>query len=218
MEAQLARRAQRLSGGEEHLGWKVGFGTPPVMERLGTSASLVGFLVRSAVVESGSTVSVGDWTKPILEPEIAVHVRGDVRAGADRDEVLGAIAGLSAAIELADLDPPPDDVEAMLADDLYQRAVLLGPVRPGADVADVRAVVRRNGEVEGSTDDPTAAVGNPLDVVAHVAATLEACGAGLEAGSVIITGSVVPALDVEPGDEVTVELEPLGTLTVGFTD
>jgi 2-keto-4-pentenoate hydratase len=216
MEAQLARRAELLSSGEEHLGWKVGFGTPPVMEKLGTSASLVGYLVRSALVESGSTVPVGDWGKPVLEPEIAVHLGGDVPAGADRDAIRGAVAGLSAAIELADLDPPPDDVEAMLADDLYQRAVLLGPVRSDIGAADVRAVVRRNGEVEGSTDDPTAAVGDPLDVVAHVAATLEAAGARLEAGSVIITGSVIPALDVKAGDEVTVELEPLGTLTVGF--
>jgi 2-keto-4-pentenoate hydratase len=216
MAAQLARRAERLSAGEEHLGWKVGFGTPEVMERLGTSASLVGYLVRSAVVDSGSTVSVGGWGKPILEPEIAVYLSGDVPAGADRDAIRDAIAGLGAAIELADLDPPPGDVEAMLADDLYQRAVLLGPVRSDVDAAEVRAVVRRNGEVAGSTDDPTAAVGHPLDVVAHVAATLEAAGARLEAGSVIITGSVIPMLDVAAGDEVTVELEPLGLLSIAF--
>jgi 2-keto-4-pentenoate hydratase len=218
MEAMLARRAEVLASGEEPLGWKVGFGTPQVMERLGTSASLVSYLVRGAVLESGSTVSLGDWAKPVLEPEIAVHLSADVAAGAGRDEVAAAVAGLGAAIELADLDPPPTDPEAMLAGNLYQRAVLLGPVRSDVDAADVRAVVRRNGEVEGSTDEPTAAVGDPLDVVAHVAATLGAAGARLEVGSVIITGSVIPAPSVAPGDEVTVELSPLGTLTVSFTD
>jgi 2-keto-4-pentenoate hydratase len=215
MEAQLAERARRLSAGEEHLGWKVGFGTPPVMEKLGTSAALVGYLVRSAVVESGATVPLAGWAKPVLEPEIAVHLRDDV-AGTDRDAVRAAVAGLGAAIELADLDPPPEDVEAMLAGDLYQRAVLLGPVREVDDAAGVRAVVTRNGEPEGETDDPTAATGDPLDVVAHVAATLGAVGERLTAGSVVITGSVIPALDVAPGDEVTVALDPLGTLTVRF--
>jgi 2-keto-4-pentenoate hydratase len=214
MAAQLEERRRRLGSGEEHLGWKVGFGTPKVMEQLGTAAALVGYLMRDALVESGSTVPLDGWGKPVLEPEIAVHLRGDVDGGADRDAVRAAVAGFGAAIELVDLDPPPGDVEAMLAGDLYQRAVLLGPVHDAS--SDVRVVVRRNGEVEGSTDDPSAATGDPLDVVAHVAATLSAAGERLSGGSVIITGSVIPALEVRPGDEVSVELEPLGRLSVRF--
>src|SRR5690242_5154099 len=102
MAAQLEQRGRRLESGEEHLGWKVGFGTPPVMEQLGTSASLVGYLVRSALLEPGATVSLAGWSKPILEPEIAVHLRGDVTdGGRDPDAVRAAVAGLGAAIELA---------------------------------------------------------------------------------------------------------------------
>lgn len=205
MAAQLAALRSRVAAGEELLGWKVGFGTPAVMEQLGTSSALVGYLLRGAVVESGSTVSLEGWAKPMLEPEIAVHV-GDG----------GAIAGLGAAIELADLDPPPGDVEAMLAGDLYQRHVLLGPARPGAEVGDVTAVVSRNGVREGATDDPTAATGDLRDVVAHVASTLQAAGEELRPGQVIIAGSVIPALEVRPGDTFEVALEPLGTLRVGF--
>jgi len=33
----------------------------------------------------------------------------------------------------------------------------------------------------------------------------------------VICGSVVPALDVAPGDTVEVQLDPLGSLTVSFT-
>ena len=32
----------------------------------------------------------------------------------------------------------------------------------------------------------------------------------------VICGSIVPALDIAPGDEVEVSLEPLGSLTVSF--
>ena len=32
----------------------------------------------------------------------------------------------------------------------------------------------------------------------------------------VICGSIVPALDLTPGDEVEVRLEPLGRLTVSF--
>jgi 2-keto-4-pentenoate hydratase len=214
MAAQLFARRRLLDAGEEHLGWKVGFGTPPVMEKLGTSSALVGYLMRGAIVESGSSVSLAGWTKAILEPEIAVHMGADVT---DPGSVADAVAGVGAAIELADLHPPPEDVEAMLAGDLYQRGVLLGPMRPGFDVSDVRAVVVRNGEEAGATDDPTEATGDPLDVVAHVAATLSAAGEQLRGGSVIICGSVIPALEVQPGDTVEVALEPLGTLRVSFT-
>jgi 2-keto-4-pentenoate hydratase len=215
MEAQLAERQRMLAAGEEHLGWKVGFGTPPVMEQLGTDAPLVGYLLRRAVVESGSALSLEGWAKPVLEPEIAVHLARDVEGGMGRNAIRDAVAGLGAAIELVDLDPPPSDVEAMLAGDLYQRAVLLGP--PSEGLADVRAMVRRNGAVEAEADDATAVTGHPLDVVAHVAATLAAVGERVQAGSVVICGSVMPALAVAPGDDVTVDLDPLGTLSVRFT-
>jgi 2-keto-4-pentenoate hydratase len=217
MAAQLRERARLLEAGERPLGWKVGFGTPAVMEQLGISAALVGYLLYGARLESGAEVSLADWRAPILEPEIAVHLNADLPGRADRATVRAAVAGLSAAIELANLDPPPGDVEAMLAGDLYQRAVLLGPLRDVTDATGVRAVVSRNGEEEGGTDDPTAATGDLLDVVAHVAKTLEDAGERLRAGEVIITGSVIPALPVRAGDEIEVALEPLGTLTVRFT-
>jgi len=216
MAAQLEERARRLRDGEEHLGWKVGFGTPPEMERLGTSSALVGYLLRGAVVQSGGTVSLAGWTNPMLEPEIAVHLRSDVRGGADPDMVEAAIGGLGAAIELADLHPAPGDVEAMLAGDLYQRHVLLGPVRNVRSPDGVALELRRGDEVVGETDDPTGATGDLLDVLAHVASTLEEAGERLRAGSVVICGSVVPAIGVGPGDSVTVALEPLGTLHVSF--
>ena len=217
MAAQLILRRERLDAGDEHLGWKVGFGTPAVMESLGTTSALVGYLVRGAVVPSGGTVSLAGWTKPMLEPEIAVHLRSDVRGGADRDLVEAAVGGLGAAIELADIHPAPGDVEAMLAGDLYQRHVLLGPVRGVRAPDGVALELRRRGELVGETDDPTAATGDLLDVVGHVASTLEAAGERLRAGSVVITGSVIPPIEVAAGDDVEVSLEPLGTLRVSFT-
>ena len=42
MQAQLELRRRRLDGGDEPLGWKVGFGAPAMLERLGISGPLVG--------------------------------------------------------------------------------------------------------------------------------------------------------------------------------
>ncbi len=46
---------------------------------------------------------------------------------------------------------------------------------------------------------------------------LAAAGEGLRAGDVVITGSAVPPLAVSPGEQVTAELGPLGSLTVTLT-
>jgi 2-keto-4-pentenoate hydratase len=219
MATQLEARSRRQQAGERHLGWKVGFGTPQAMDRLGTSAPLVGPLAQHARLEPGATVSLAGWATPTLEPEIAVHLGADVAAGADRATLAEAVAGLGAAIELVDLDPDADDPEHILGCGIFQRHVMLGAVNDARSADGVTLQVRVNGEEAAAVaDDVTAATGDLLDVIAGVATTLEAAGERLRAGDVVIAGSIVPALAVGPGDEVEVRLEPLGRLSVRFSD
>jgi 2-keto-4-pentenoate hydratase len=173
--------------------------------------------VQSGRLESGATVAIGDWDTPKLEPEVAVHLAADVDAAGGRDAVVAALAGLGAAIELVDLDPDADDPEDILARNIFQRAVLLGPPQEPRDTHDLTLRVLVDGDEAVDTADITAATGDVFDAVASVAATLEAAGERLRAGDVVIAGSIVPALDVEPGQEVVVELGPLGRLAVAFS-
>ena len=216
MLAQLTERRRRIEDGEASLGWKLGMGVPAAMAKLGTDAPLVGYLLAPARVEDGGTVSLDGWGTAKLEPEIAVHMGADLAAGASRADAEAAIAGLGAAIELVDLDPSADDPEAILAADIFQRHVLLGPVTEGATAAGTSARALKNGDEAAATADATEATGDPVDLVLHVANVVGAAGEGLRAGEVVICGSVVPALDVAPGDTVEVQLDPLGSLTVSF--
>ena len=216
MLAQLTERRRRIEDGEAPLGWKLGMGVPAAMAKLGTDAPLVGYLLAPARVDDGGTVSLDGWGTAKLEPEIAVHMGADLAAGASRADAEAAIAGLGAAIELVDLDPSADDPEAILAADIFQRHVLLGPVTDGATAAGTSARALKNGDEAAATADATEATGDPVDLVLHVANVIGAAGEGLRAGEVVICGSVVPALDVAPGDTVEVSLEPLGSLTVSF--
>ena len=86
----------------------------------------------------------------------------------------------------------------------------------GASTGDVALRVAVNGEEVAASDDVTEATGDLAELVRHVAKTLKAAGESLERGDMVICGSIVPALDVAPGDEVEVSLEPLGSLTVSF--
>ena len=216
MLAQLTERRRRIEDGEASLGWKLGMGVPAAMAKLGTDAPLVGYLLAPARVEDGGTVSLDGWGTAKLEPEIAVHMGADLAAGASRADAEAAIAGLGPAIELVDLDPSADDPEAILAADIFQRHVLLGPVTEGATAAGTSARALKNGDEAAATADATEATGDPVDLVLHVANVVGAAGEGLRAGEVVICGSVVPALDVSAGDTVEVEIDGLGSLSVSF--
>src|SRR5450759_159643 len=148
MQIQLSRWRERLNGGEQALGWKVGFGARAAMEKLGITAPLIGFLTDRALVSSGVTLSLANWKKPLAEPEIAVHMGKDLPAGAEREQAMKAIAGLGPAIELADLDRPPEDVEQILAGNIYQRHVILGACdvsRAGGVLDGLMGRIVRNG-------------------------------------------------------------------------
>ena len=188
-----ARAAPRaIEDGARPLGWKVGFGSPAAFELLGTDRLLVGFLTDRSLVDDGATVPVGDWTTPMLEPEIAVHLAHDVEGDATHDDVRAAVGGLSAAIELADVDVTPADPGA---DPRRQHLPPARPARPDRrgpdDGGGRRGRLLRDGEEIAATDTPEAATGQLDEVVRLTAELLAASGERLRAGDVVITGSIV---------------------------
>jgi 2-keto-4-pentenoate hydratase len=221
MEKQLSVRKARIAAGEKPLGWKVGLGAPPAMERLKIKAPLVGFMMQKSLVPNASTVSFAGWTMPVAEPEVAVHMGKDLPGGADRATTAAAIAALGPAIELADLNPPPDDVEVALAGNIFHRHVILGPsdpARAGAKLDGLVGHVFRRGALAAKQENVEQLIGEMIGIVQHVAGTLAAHGERLRAGDVIITGSIVPPPIIEPDEtEFAYALEPLGGLSVKFS-
>ena len=212
--ARGMRRQLELRRGRR-LGWKLGFGAPAALEKLGLDGPLVGFLEAERLVEAGAEVALDGWANPMLEAEVAAHVARDIPAGADAETVRASLAGLGAAIELADLDPPPEDVEEILAGNIFHRNVILGPLQAGRRSVDgITARVLKDGREVAAAGDPQALTGKLHSVLGHVAGVLAGAGEGLRAGDVVIMGSVVPPQPVASGDSVRVELPPLGALSV----
>lgn len=217
MRRQLELRRERLAAGATSLGWKLGFGGPAAMERLGTHAPLVGFLVDRALLQSGSTVPVADWTTPVVEPEVAVYMGSDLPVANDRESVRRAIGAVGPALELADLSFAPDDVVAILAADVYQRHVVLGRRDEGRAGGDLRGLVGRVGRDDASSatvDDLQAVPGDLVANVMHVATLLASLGETLRAGEVVITGAIVPPIVADGVTEVRYALEPIDTISV----
>lgn len=219
MTRQLTLRGDLLRAGKRPLGWKLAFGGPAAMQRLHIDEPLMGFLMADAIVSSGSTLSVERWTKPAAEPEITVYLDRDLPAGADRQTAMAAIGGLGAAIEVADVDHPSDDVEGTLARDIYQRHVILGQRNnsyAGGCLRGLNARVNLNASEIANTSALEALTGELIHIVTHVATLLAHLGETLRAGEIIIAGSITPPIWVQPGDEVAFQLEPLERISVAF--
>lgn len=211
----LALRSQRTAAGARPIGWKLAFGAPASLERFGLSAPLVGFLMDETTHPSPAVVSCAGWKRPVAEPEIAVYIGRDVAPGSN--DVSSAIEALGPAIELADVSPPPEHIAEIVAGNIYHKAVVLGqpdPTRAGGRRDDLQARITHDGDVTSLPGELDALTGDLIDVVGHCARLLTLAGSGLSAGDVVIIGSVVPPLPIEPGQDVTFELTPLPPISV----
>jgi 2-keto-4-pentenoate hydratase len=200
--AMLVRRREILAQGAEPIGWKVGFNISAAQEKLGIDAPLAGFLSSDGLLDAGAEVSLDDGPV-VVESEVAVELGADARS----------IVALLPALEVAD---PPDldqDVETILAGNIFHRAVVFGPRVEANEPGGGRVLV--NGEVEH--------VMAPGDTSAHLEEMVEAVRKRLAAvdedmlpGQRIITGVLAPPHAAHPGDRVRLELDALGGVELVF--
>jgi 2-keto-4-pentenoate hydratase len=204
LRTQLELRGKLIDQGAHRVGWKIGFNTPVAQERLALEAPVVGFLTSATVLAPDQPCPVGRATNPLAEAEVAIQVGPD-----------GSVAGLGAAIEVVDLDRPLEDLEELVARNIFHRAVLLGEIVGGASLGGVTARVLVNGE-EHAAVDALDATGEPQDVLEHAASVLALAGEELAEGDVLIAGAM-SLVAPRPGDRMRYELGGLGELELGFT-
>lgn len=203
LEAQIEVLSAKRAQGIELIGWKIGLNVPAVQRQLGLERPVVGHLTTASLIEEGSTHSLAGGARVGIEPEVTIHLGPEA-----------TIAGLGPAIEIVDLDPAVAELEPILARNVFHRGVVLGPAVAGAGpaaLAGLTATVSRNGAVEQQaafSETGTA----PDEIVQIVAERLALVGEEPREGQVIIGGSLTPIVFVEPGDEVAVDLGPLGNL------
>jgi 2-keto-4-pentenoate hydratase len=201
--ALLTRRRLILAKAAQPVGWKVGFNAPEFQEKLGIDGPLAGFLTTNGLLEDGAEWSLGSDGEVVVESEVAVELGEDARS----------IVALLPALELAD---PPDldqDVETILAGNIFHRAVAFGPrVETGSPGA---ARILVNGEEQHAVDAERAGA-NLEEMVEAVARRLEAADEQLRPGERIITGILAPPHAPRPGDTVRLELEAVGGVELRF--
>jgi 2-keto-4-pentenoate hydratase len=205
LREQLAHRAELLRAGAAHVGWKLGMGD---RERLDGSIA-VGHLTTATLHDAVVPVDPdGDLHADV---EIAVELRAPIDPLGDVMAARAAIGGYATALEIVDLAPVLDTAVAVVATNVFHRAVAFGPVRPALPAGELRCAARVDGEVRA-----TAAAQTDLAERLRAAARLLAtAGLGLAAGDRVITGSIVQ-IPVEAGAEVVGELDGLGAVRLSL--
>jgi 2-keto-4-pentenoate hydratase len=215
LPAQLSRRAELLAAGAQPVGWKVGFNMPSVQQVFGISEPISGFLTTATLVRAGEPHSLAGAGQPMAEPELAIQIGAELAPDCDRTAAEAAIVGLGPAIEVADVDPSLTDLTEIVAANVFHRAVVFGEPVAGVPITDVVAHVTFNGEPFGEAQ-PLEATLDPTDMVRLIARTIGEGGERLKPGDAIIAGSLVPPPVVSAGDELALDLGPLGSLSLTF--
>ena len=212
---------RRRETGERVVGKKIGVTSRVVMDMLGVHQPDFGFLTDTMLVPSGSSVSVaGRLIQPRAEAEIAFQLKDSLKGpGVGEAAVLAATASIHPCFEIVDsrITDWKIRIEDTIADNASCGLFVLGPPTDpeGFDFETCGVVVRKNDEIV-STGAGAAALGSPLSAVAWLANTLGRYGISLEAGDIILSGSLVPLEPAHPGDRFHAKIAGLGETSITF--
>ena len=223
--AVQAALSERLAGTLGPVcGRKIGCTTPVMQRYLEIAHPCAGALYENRTHAAPATVAYADHWRPGVECEIAVRLGRPLPAAAapyDRAAVAVAVEACMAAIEIVD-DRYEDfralDTPTLIADDFFSAGAVLGrPVAAWRDVdlAAAGGTMAINGTAVGAGTGADV-MGHPFEALTWLANHAAASGRPLQAGDVVLTGSVVETKWVEAGDTVLVAIEGLGEAGVTF--
>lgn len=221
-DIQHTQLALRHARGETVIGLKLGVTTQAQRADAGVDHSSVGYLTDRMVVTDRIQCSAS--VQPKVEPEIVAILASTVdQPGATDDEIVAAIGGLHAGIEI--VDPRYESSEFVLADALADNSSSRGAAwlptgrRPDEFDPASESVEFEVGGHPVLQGQGATIMGNPLHVVVEVVRERLQRGVSTPAGFVIFTGNLVGrALPVVPGDRVVARFTHLGTIALAVID
>lgn len=203
-------------------GHKVGLSSAAMQRQLGVDQPDFGHLTDAMFFLESQPIDSSTFLAPKVEPEIA-FVLGKPLAGPGVTvaEAMAAVAFVTPALEIIDSRIRDWKIKLVdtIADNASSGGVVLGGTATALSQVDVRligGVLHRNGELAG-TGAGGAVLGSPLNALVWLANILGPRGVVLEAGHVVLPGSVMAAIPVAAGDVVTATFAGLGSVTARFS-
>ncbi|MFO0692778.1 MAG: fumarylacetoacetate hydrolase family protein [Polyangiales bacterium] len=213
---------RRLADGERIVGKKIGVTSKVVQEKLNVFTPDFGFLTDRMEYQNGEDMPISrELIQPRAEGEIAFRLGKDlVGPGVTEADVLAATDHVMACFEIVDSRIAEWKIKYQdtVADNASCGLYVLGADKADPrklDLPSVKMTVQKNGKFL-SEGYGSAALGSPLTCVAWLANTLGQFGIKLEAGDVVLSGSLVPLEPVVGGDVMSLHCEGIGGCSVRF--
>ncbi|MGI6409305.1 MAG: 2-oxopent-4-enoate hydratase [Gammaproteobacteria bacterium] len=214
---------RRLAAGEKVIGKKIGLTSLAVQTMLGVDQPDFGYLTDAMAFSQGQDMPISErLMQPRAEGEIAFILKKDLLGpGITNADVLAATDCVIPCFEVVDsrIENWQIKIQDTIADNASCGLFVLGDkaVSPRkVDLMTCGMVVEKNGQII-STGAGAAALGSPLNCVTWLANKLGEFGIPLQAGEVILSGSLVPLESVQAGDFMSVSIGGIGNASVRFT-
>ena len=218
---QLLQR--RLDDGEKIIGKKIGVTSKAVQNMLNVHQPDFGYLTDRMVYSNGDELPISsEMIQPKAEGEIAFILKRDLQGpGVTNADVLRATECVMPCFEIVDsrITDWKIKIQDTVADNASCGLFVLGDRAVSPDKVDLVScgmVHEKNGEII-ATGTGAAALGSPVNCVAWLANTLGEFGIKLEAGEVILSGSLVPLHSIVAGDSMHLSVGGIGRASVRFS-
>ncbi len=209
--------------GERVIGKKIGVTSLAVQEMLGVFQPDFGYLTDKMMYPNGGPMPISEQLiQPRAEGEIAFKLKEELHGpGVTNEDVVHATDYVTACFEVVDsrVRDWKVKIQDTVADNASCGLFVLGDEKADPktlDFPNLEMRVYKNGEFL-SEGRGSAALDSPLNCVSWLANTLSKFGITLNAGDVVLSGSLVPLEPVVAGDEMRLEVDGIGTASVRFT-
>ena len=220
-QIQLSLVRRRLAEGRRVVGKKIGLTSKAMQDLLGVSEPDYGHLFEDMMILNGQPIAAAELLKPRCEGEIAFLLGQELAGpGVSVADVLRATEAVMPALEIVDsrVRDWKVKIQDTIADNGSSALVALGdkltPVRD-LDLRLVGMVLQQNGQIV-DTGAGAAALGHPASAVAWLANKLAEFDISLQAGEIILSGSLATAPFAAAGDHFRADFDRLGSVSAYF--
>jgi 2-keto-4-pentenoate hydratase len=202
-------------------GLKIATTTRIMQELMGIDHPCMGTIFAARVHASPAAIAKAGFVNVRIECELAVRLGRDLpQTGAPytREGVRAAVSEIMPAFELIEdrfAEYKATNALSLIADNAWNGGIVLGPATPlpaDFDLDRIGGTLRSGGKAiaTGKTDDP-------LGALAWLANQAAERARPMTAGMVVITGSVIPTVDIAVRERLDFMLDGLGEVSLTAT-
>ena len=217
---QKVLNALSVKAGRRPIGWKIGLTSQAALDLFGAEEPMVGVIYADTLLADDALLPTSEIISPRIEGEMLLELGSVPPPGASDEDLVASLASVSVAFEIADSRflGWPSAIGGAIADNACCGWLLRAPgaIEPSkADYEGTAMAITRNGETisEGVT---AACLGSVLRVYRWFIEDSHRRGRHLQAGDIILTGAMGPAILMEAPATYRLDCPGLGSASLRF--